>query len=346
MSLQEKHKNNFDILRIGAAAAVILTHSYALLGFPEIDAIYKLTNGTTSFSRLGVWIFFIISGYLVTASALRSTSIKQYLTKRLLRIMPALIGVTLVTIILIGPLFTTISTTEYFTNPVTIDYAKNISVFKINYNLPGVFETNPYPGAVNGVLWTLRYELVWYVFPLLFILFGITRFLQIAVSIVAVTGALLYSVWAPLWGKTIPLIHIDLWHAINFGLFFLAGSMLYLYRDKIRYTLKGFLLAITLWLIGSWVGVGAIASFFTLPYIVLAIAHGPYIQIPSWVGDPSYGMYLYGFIVQQMLATTVLFTGNVAIFFITSLLISFIFAVFSWYIIEQPALRLKKRIIS
>jgi peptidoglycan/LPS O-acetylase OafA/YrhL len=38
---------------------------------------------------------------------------------------------------------------------------KNIALY-INYYLPGLFESNVYPGAVNGSLWSLPAEFVMY----------------------------------------------------------------------------------------------------------------------------------------------------------------------------------------
>jgi len=59
-----RRQNSFDQLRLIAAFFVIITHSYALLGLPETDVLYLVTRGATSFSTFGLWIFFVISGYL------------------------------------------------------------------------------------------------------------------------------------------------------------------------------------------------------------------------------------------------------------------------------------------
>ena len=72
--------------------------------------------------------------------------------------------------------------------------------------------------------------------------------------------------------------------------------------------------------------------------------------MPGWVraitcrGDYSYGLYLYAFPVQQgiiALFGTTFLTNNVLIFIILKLILTTVFAIASWHLIEKLALTLK-----
>ena len=96
----------------------------------------------------------------------------RYMTKRVFRIFPALIAFTLVAAYVIGPILSTFTINEYFQSPLVRNYLRNILLFPA-YSLPGVFETNPYPNAVNGSLWTLPIEFAMYILvPIILILAG------------------------------------------------------------------------------------------------------------------------------------------------------------------------------
>ena len=86
-----------------ATVGVVVTHSYALLGLPEKDFLTKVTNSLLSFSRLGVYAFFVISGFLIANSLWHSENIKSFFWKRFLRIFPALIVVISITTFIVGP---------------------------------------------------------------------------------------------------------------------------------------------------------------------------------------------------------------------------------------------------
>jgi len=116
----DEHKtNNFDFIRLLAASMVVFSHSFYLLETPErplskSEPLVYLTNGQMTFGNLGVWIFFAISGYLITQSLLRSSSYRTYFTKRSLRIFPALIVDILIAAFIWGPLVKTFRRRIFF----------------------------------------------------------------------------------------------------------------------------------------------------------------------------------------------------------------------------------------
>ena len=163
-------ENNFDSVRLIAAAAVIYGHAHPLTQTP--DRVFW-GNSVESFA---VKVFFVISGFLITASWLSDPSPFRYFAKRALRIFPALAVVVAVSALVLGPLVTTLPLSSYFASPQVPAYFSNIALRPVYY-LPGVFDRLPYPGAVNGSLWSLPAEFAMYLLlPLLCVLGAKLRF--------------------------------------------------------------------------------------------------------------------------------------------------------------------------
>lgn len=136
---------------------VLYGHSFVLLGLREPLFMSWLPLGP-----LGVFIFFTISGYLVSESWDRDPHLLRFFQRRLLRILPGLAVCVLLTVGVLGPLLTTLPLADYFSNPHTLGYLRTIGLY-ITYYLPGVFDGNRYPNAVNGSLWSLPVEFLMYI---------------------------------------------------------------------------------------------------------------------------------------------------------------------------------------
>src|ERR1700743_1286518 len=96
--------NNFDSLRLIFAVLVILSHSFPLgRGSNDTEPLSVITNGALTLGDLSVWGFFVISGFLITQSWLRSSSTGKYLKRRVARIYPGFIVMSLVSALLIVP---------------------------------------------------------------------------------------------------------------------------------------------------------------------------------------------------------------------------------------------------
>ncbi|MHA0856174.1 acyltransferase family protein [Paenibacillus sp. CMAA1364] len=153
--------NNLDFIRLIAAISVILSHSYPLTG-QQTEIFSLISGGQWTLGGISVAIFFVISGFLVSRS-FENSSITQFIKNRLLRIFPGLVVVTLLSVIVLGPLLTTIPLSEYFKNHSTLSYINNAFLMDVQFSLPGVFEQNLYPNAVNGSIWTIPYEVLCYI---------------------------------------------------------------------------------------------------------------------------------------------------------------------------------------
>jgi peptidoglycan/LPS O-acetylase OafA/YrhL len=70
--------------------------------------------------------------------------------------------VVLATVFIIGPLVTTLSEKEYFTDDQTYSYLSMMTLYAEKQYLPGVFTGNPFDTRINAPLWTLKYEFTFY----------------------------------------------------------------------------------------------------------------------------------------------------------------------------------------
>lgn len=328
--------NNFDLLRLLAATAVVFSHSFGLVtqgGRADADPLYRLTNGQMTFGELGVYIFFIASGFLITASLQHASSLSSYFIKRLLRIGPGLAFVLLFSMLVIGPLLTTLPLPHYLAHPDTLGYLRNLGLFIAQPGLPGVYADNPLPSMVNGSLWTLKFEVFCY---LAVALIGWRRRLDpanmAALALACTVAAQLYH--GPGHGY---LFYLS---------YFLAGAALYLGRARVPVSARLFCLALGLLVAAALLG--RLQAMFALAgsYCVICLAYmGDWgARMRRRMGDYSYGIYLFGFPVQQavvaLLGTGISWYQN----FLVSMPVILLLAMLSWRMVEEPALALRERL--
>lgn len=324
-----KHSNNFDFLRLFAALMVLYSHQHALLALPEPAIANDLTFGS-----IGVAIFFTISGYLVIQSWERDPHVGRFAAKRFLRIWPGLCVVTMLAAFVLGPLVSRLPTAEYFRDPSLWHYLSNLRL-KMAFELPGVFERNPYPKAVNGSTWTIPLEVRWY----LYLLVGgaLTLLRRRRLVLVAVV-ALYVNYFAIYQAETNP----DRAYGTHYGLYFCGGVLMWLYRDQWAGRRRA-------WVAASAVSLGAAAYFAgqtmlgaCLLIAPLAVMFGaastPYLRRFGRFGDLSYGVYIYAFIVQQTLAWRFGSRLSFGACLTLSVAITLACAWLSWHLIEKRAL--------
>jgi len=345
INIEEKlisRNNNFDILRLFGALLVIFSHSFALAGFTEPKVPFQFTT----FGTLGVQIFMLIGGFLVTMSFLNRKNFLKYMYSRCLRIFPGLLVVVLLTMFFLGPLITNISLKEYFTSLETYNYIKTVGLYTIYpLNLPGVFNNNVYP-VVNGSLWTLKYEFTFYILIGLMGVFGFFKKKYFS--------AILFLVVLLLISQHVFLDNVFLFNVLNLNIFlslliyFLLGSCFYLYRKKIPLKKSIFLFCILILLLASIFG-GIKSSYISLflGYITFYFSFIDLEKIKSFfkiekLGDISYGLYIYAFPIQELI---VYLNGGgkmkPSYVFFFSLPIIIILSLISWNLIEKKFLKFK-----
>lgn len=150
-----REDNNFDLLRLALATTVFLVHSADLSGHP---ALRRAFSGLSSY--VAVQMFFVISGYLVLRSYERSSDGKDYALKRVRRVYPAYVAALLLSAIL-GAFLTELPASSYVPGALRYLGANLVFANFLVPELPGVFADNPVR-AVNGALWTLKSEVLFY----------------------------------------------------------------------------------------------------------------------------------------------------------------------------------------
>lgn len=337
--------NNFNIIRLISAFMVIYGHMCVFIGVPVVQFLGQ------EISTIAVKIFMIISGYLVTQSFLRDRNALRYGAKRFFRLIPGLAFIIIVTTVIIGALLTTLSPGEYFTNPVTWDYLKNI-LLQPQYHLPGVFYDNIYPVAVNGSLWTLPCEAFLYIISAVLIwIFYKVRFLKPGLIICAAGAVILNMVKLVFFPEMRIIIYgSNLPDWFSLAAFFFMGSLYNLPQLRKMLNIQW---AVALTALFAMLRMSYIKSelilLFLLPYAVLSCALVPKPIFGNWFAknDYSYGTYLYGFLVQQTVVHFLKPSGlSVNVYFVISSLITFGCAVISWHLIEGPAQRFSKRLLN
>lgn len=340
IQMADSKENNFTFLRFFAASLVILSHSFVLYGLEE-----PTLNGFATFGGMGVYIFFIVSGFLITKSWLNHPNILTYFRNRTLRIFPALIPAVLFTTFFIGPLVTTIDIKNYLTHPQTWEYMKNIFLFPIRFYLPGVFENNPYPNAVNGSLWTLPVEFFMYISVAII---GLTGLISKKVFVPLLISILIFLDWSlismPEYNNLVILSFMPLVISLKLAIFFFVGSFFYLYRENILIDVKIAFAALFLLILLLNSNYIYILSYFILPYLIIFFAYygNNFLKNFGTYGDFSYGLYIYAFPVQQTIIHFWNKQINLYIFMLAAFVITLSCAFISWKIIENPALEFKK----
>ncbi len=331
--------NLFTPLRMILALGVLLGHSYAVhLGrtVPEPLHLFDLT-----LSYVSVNGFFILSGLLITRSIDRNPDLIRFFTARFLRLYPAMVLMTLLAAFVIGPMVTALPIAAYFADPMVWRYVCDVLTFgDTSGGPPQIFAQNPFDGEWSASLWTLRYEALAYAGTALLAALGLSRS-KTAMLAVFVTATGLF-VLARVFPNALP---DQLLHLSRFGMTYLLGAVLYVYRDQVKLSWSVGLATVMLAAVFGWIG--SPASFeimlnFALAagLLLIGFAKLPFAAKLSRMPDFSYGVYIWQWPIMQALwyfeiARSPLVTMAMAI--PASILVGGL----SWYLLEKPALALK-----
>lgn len=336
-------ENNFDSLRIIAALAVIYGHAHPLTATPDVMVMGSSVQG------MAVKVFFAISGYLVARSWVFDPNFGRYITKRALRIFPALALVLLFSVFVVGVYFNIGQLGSYFSNSTTWHYLIDNLRLKPAYSLPNLFADNPYPNAVNGSLWSLPVEFLMYLtFPAVYGFSRVARSnsLYILFTLAFVATSIYFIRIAPV-ANPIVVYGSPVSAMLDVGPYFFVGSLFA--TTKLEglldpYAALFMVLAATLLQPTNAVATELVV-YLVLPYATLSFAVGWNQRLSKMgkYGDPSYGIYLYGFLVQQAVIAIWPFKMSAVENAISSAVITVLLAYASWHILEKHAIRFKPK---
>lgn len=359
------HVNNFDLLRLFAACQVVamhLGHLHVPDGWPWTSLLWTVP---------GVPIFFVISGFLVTDSAMRSRSVGSYFKKRALRIYPALIVNIAILDLLMYLTGASVVAWDYFAVflPLFMATASSWMAWQVSGFAPYIGAHHFFPTYPSGVLGTLTMELTFYlVVPAIAWLALRSRVTAAVIVGLAAVASAIYQI------TTVNLAFIENHPALTvtcLGYFwiFSVGILVRLLWDKIGWLFEGKALLwlaanITLSLAGPHFNLFSIYVVYSFDVDVIsawrvvllgctvlscalsfkgASAYYGANAARAWLRiDPSYGIYLWHMLViYTFLAFGI--TGHWWLWIAVGGCVVPI-ALASWRFIEEPALALKNRI--
>jgi peptidoglycan/LPS O-acetylase OafA/YrhL len=357
--------NSFGLLRLLLALSVVASHAFPL-GWGKVDPLLTFSGQQTDLGSIAVIGFFVLSGFMITSSG-RRLGIFRYAWHRALRIFPGLWVCVLLTALVVAPLLflhqhgSTAGFWGQSHGPVRyIRHAATTNV-SLQWDVSGVIAqarhagTN-FNGAFDGALWSLKYELCCYIMVGLLAVVGVLR--KLPVTVLLITAALWVDILvnqlnAPGWrgtsgeafiGVQVPLLGAMNSHfAVYLGFAFLLGGSFQLYRHRLPVNdALGVLCLLLLPATLHW-GAFTVLGYPALGYALIWLG----VRLPAqlqWIGqksDFSYGIYIYGFVVEQTLSMFGVndwgYLGYTAI----SMAITTGVAWLSWHLVESRAMRLK-----
>lgn len=313
--------NAITPLRLALAILVVFSHAFVAGGF-GFDPLYGATGGQMQLGTVAVLGFFGLSGFLIARSRETST-LHAYLRNRALRIVPGLWACVAVTALVVVPLAVALGGTAALDEVGR--WVRHAATLQLGPQpITGLYGTNADPSHVNAPLWTLGPEVLCYLLvalmPRRLVWMGCTALLVMAV--------------AALIGR--PLAHAYL----QLPVAFMTGAVLYAARDRVSLAGRWFAVALLV-VVGSAAG-GALnlVAPILLPYLALWIGFRWRARASA---DLSYGTYIYGWPIQQLLAMAGVAAFGMLPYFVISLVPILAAAWLTWHAIERPALRLRRR---
>ncbi|MCK1607122.1 acyltransferase [Bradyrhizobium sp. 166] len=346
LKFEARNRNNFNILRAIAAILVILSHGFELpTGAAQHDWAFYLTGRALSWYAVN--LFFVISGYLICVSWERNPSPLSFFWARFLRIVPGLFVMLVTTVLVLGAFFSTLPFLQYIADYQTLRYLLGcLSVIAVKYELPGVFVESPID-AVNGSLWTLRYEVFCYV----------------CVAAIGMTGLLsaprrrIGFLVACILTSSLALILLDIrgihpsegklamaYELARLTMCFQLGGLYSELQHKLplKFVVVVGLLAVMIASLGT--PCFAPIANVTIAYAAIWLAFVPDGKWIAWTRsapDYSYGTYIYAFPIQQALIAAMPAISPLSTFAL-GFGMTLVPAALSWHLVERPALAYKQ----
>lgn len=307
----KQKENNVSAIKAIAAWLVIIGHAFAFsCNYEKVDFITKITQGAYNLGGFAVAIFFFFSGLFITKSLLAGRySDIEFFKRRVGRIFPPFLSVTLMIIVIAGLFFSKNGMVEYFTDIHTYRYLLNC-VFITVQSLPGVFLDNVYGNSVNGPIWTIKVEVLCYI-----------------AGYIAYKMRLLEKKWAYIWSvpsvillAIVPNISVMPTSVVVVArpvASYIVGMIYAIYMQRIPVGRKWTILGVIGYSICILLSLCEFGIILALPLVLCGIAfdfssNNAVMRCLNVVGKWSYETYLWGGFVGQ--AVTSVFGGVMSVY--------------------------------
>ncbi len=333
----DPRRNALNAWRLALATTVILWHSWPLTGhrlpFPAYEGLL---------AQVGVDGFFALSGFLITASWMRNPNLRDYFIARALRIFPGLWVCLAITAFVIAPASVAIqggSAAGLMGSLKPVEYFLNNAVLNVFYaGIDGTPRDIPWPGIWNGSIWTLIFEFVCYIaVAILGVLGMLARRWVIPAAFAFFLCAAAYLSYPVFAMETIPQM------VARFALMFAAGALVYQYRDVLPARWSLVMICVGVLTLSGLTSNYRVIGALPLAYVVItsgALIHDRRLTLRN---DLSYGVYIYAFPIQQLMAVAGLADLKPFVFFLLAAAVTLPLAALSWFVVEKHAMSIKTR---
>jgi peptidoglycan/LPS O-acetylase OafA/YrhL len=338
--IEHDRGNSLGFLRLLFASLVIVSHTTELLRGDRSSEPLAMIFGTLSLGDLAVNGFFVISGYLITKSYLGTTRVRDYLVKRIARILPGFVVAWLVVAMIVAPL-------AGGQEGVSILGQAGWS-FLLQAPYSSQAFSGTYHNSLNAPLWTIPWEFACY---LLVVALSCARIvtkpivLGAAAIVLLIVPHLLLRLPLPIdLGSIYPIL-------LNGGRLvgmFLAGATFMLIADDRIYSTKGAIAAVTVLVaclpFASLASIGVAIGGTYLIFFVGFRSRSTLLRTINARNDISYGVYLYAWPIEKLLIMYLGFTSMIVLGAVT-LILAFAAGYLSWVYVEKPAVGIARRLI-
>lgn len=331
--------NRLTPIRLALASAVLAEHAIIVTQGPLPPPPMAINGWSLSYAAVNA--FFILSGFLIADSLERRSSPFQFAAARMLRIWPALLALSLLAVLVIGPVVTELDAWSYFSAVQTWGFPVQVLGFLDTSQGPaGIFSENPWAGEFSATLWTLRYEVLAYAGAAL-IFFSPLPWGRRAQLILFLGVTAAYLLVRITWPEAPALIESGLRLASAFTL----GMLVHAWRHAIPILPWPALAAAPIWIV---MGDHPLAEVFLNLALASALFAVAFAGLGRWptgarLPDWSYGIYIWHYPVMQM----VLYWDpqadplQIAIYAVP---VTLVISAASWSWIEKPSLSGKARL--
>jgi peptidoglycan/LPS O-acetylase OafA/YrhL len=332
-AVDSREANSYDFVRFCAASAVLFSHHFDLSGLPEP----QVPGFGEDFGEVAVEVFFCLSGFLICRSLQKSGGWTRFVAARFFRIFPNLTFV-----LVVNSAATFVWYRNYPNGGAHIAYvADNLLMFVngVTQVIPGVFADARQPD-VNNPLWTLPYELWLYVvFALMFVL-GVRR----SAAFIVVGTLLVSTAWsaAPLIDD-FDLGPLESSELFRLGSYFMCGAILtvawpWISRHAIAIGAAGLIAG---FLVRNLLPIDTVLHSLALAACVIGLGSSKAMAWFSRGGDASYGMYVFGWPVQQFV---LLLVAPFWLSLLVAFLVTAALGYATWHTFEKRAMSYPKRL--